>query len=225
LTDLSVVDLRFTGAASDVGVLPLRVTSVSGVDERRLLTICGNFLPINEGDITSISPLSAGCPVLELLRRVIKPRPALPARSIDVASAVVAEPLTLSSFTFVDAEPLCRLAAPVSPEVADCLPAARLTDPEVDGDGMDDDDDGLADFALELLLAAAAVDLAARLSGCVLEPMRRASPDRRVLAPVVELLAMLLILVDDAVRLGTDDDERLPSYTAACPPSSALGGG
>lgn len=29
---------------------------------------------------------------------------------------------------------------------------------------------------------------------------------------MVELLAMLLILVDDSVRLGTDDDEeRLPS--------------
>ena len=125
--------------------------------------------------------------------------------------------LILSSFIVVDAKPFCRLPVEASPDVTDCLTATRLTEPRVDGAGMDDEDDnGFADFVLKLLpLAVAAAFLPLRLSGCTLELMRRARPDRRTLVtapPVVELLAMLLILVDDSVRLGTDDeDDRLPS--------------
>jgi len=154
-----------------------------------------------------------------LLRRCINPRPVLFSCSIDVVSAVVTELPTPSSFVDVDAEPFCRLTPPAddsSPDVANCLAAVRLMDPGVDGAGMDDDDDnGLADFDLALLPAAAVTAIfVLRLSGCVLELTRRARPERRVLEtpPVVELLAILLILVDDSVRLGTDDDDdRLPS--------------
>jgi len=220
LVELSAVNFRFVVTTSDVGV-ELFVVSLSGVAERRLLATCGNFLPL-PGDITS--PLSVSCPTLELLHRGINPRAALLPCSVDVVSAVDAELLAPSVFVV---EPLCRLAAPVSPDAADCLAAARLMDPGVDGAGIDvDDDDDLADFTLELLEAAAAGTalLALRLSGWALELTRRARPERRApgAAPlVVELLAMLLILVDDAVRLGTDDDgDRLPSYItpASSPP-------
>jgi len=223
--------MRLTGAASDDGV-ELGFSSLSGVTERRLLAFIGNFLP-PDGDISLTSPLSTSCAVLELLRRGINPRLALPPRSVDDVSFDVTELMMLSSFVVVVAKPFCRLNAPadVSPGVANCLTAVRLTHPGVDGAGMDDDEDsGLADFALELLpvaLAAAAALLPLRLSGWVLELMRRARPDRRALAtppPVVVLLAILLILVDDSARLGTDDDdEQLPSHTT--PISSPTAGG
>lgn len=217
--ELSAVNLRFTGPASDDSVQPRTASAgLPGVAERRLSTICGNFRPL-DGDITSLSSLSTSCPALALLRRAISPRPALPSCSVVVVSVVATELLALPSFVVVDAEPFCRLPPPAdaSADVADCLAVARLMDPGVDGAGMDDDD-GLADFALELLPlpAAAETTLPLRLSGWTLELTRRARPDRRALAtppPVVELLAMLLILVDDSVRLGTDDDDdRLPSY-------------
>lgn len=208
-TELSAaVRVRFTGAASELR------RGVSGVIARRLLTTVGNLLPaLDANSSPSTSPvLSTRCVVRALLRRGIKPRPAvLPV--VDVVSARVA--LTLSSF--VDVGPFCRLIDASPP--ASCLETVRLTEPGVAGDGMDDNN-GLADFALELAplaeAAAAAVLLALRLSGCALElAMRRAKPDRRAPAttppPVVELLAMLLILVDDSARLGTDDDDdRLP---------------
>lgn len=162
----SAVDLRLPVTASDDGVQP-RVASVSVVVERRLSTICGNFLPL-DGDITSTSPLSTNCPALELLRRGINPRPALPSCSVDVVSVVVTELPTPSSFVDVGAAPFCRLTPPAdggSPDVANCLAAVRLMDPGVDGPGMDDDD-GLADFDLVLLPAAAATAiLVLRLSG------------------------------------------------------------
>jgi len=209
--ELSAVDLRFAVTASDVEQF---ATSVSGVADRRLLTTCGNFLPL-PGDITSTPPRSVSCPTRELLRRGINARPpGLPPCSVGVVSTVVVEPF-------------CRLAAPASA----CLAAARLTDPGADGAGIDDDDD-LADFTLELPAATAglaAAVLAARLSGWALELTRRARPDERRATgppPVVELLATLLMLVDDAVRLGTDDnDDRLPSHPAAAAATAAASSG
>jgi len=126
--------------------------------------LCGNFLPL-DGDITSTSPLSTSCPALELLRCIINPLLVLLSFSV---SAAVTELLTLSFLVVVEVEAFCRLTG--SADVADCLEAVRLMDPGVDGAGIEDVDDGLADFALELLpplaaVAAEVVVLPLRLSG------------------------------------------------------------